>query len=443
MQKKTKIFVLDTNVPLHDSSCLYKFGDNDIVIPIQLIEEIDAFKKGTEDINFHAREFIRILDTICSEHSTSGHIFNGGVSLGPKLGSVRIALAVPIDDQVKSNLRTINADAEIINLAFHLKQEHKDRDLVIVSKDANLRVKAASLGITAQDFLNDKIKDDGILSKEVITLEVQPNLIELLYQNDAPTEHTIPDVAPNQNLILKSNASNRSALVKYRAGYLYKIFKDKLKILGIKPKNAEQAYAMDALLDNQISLVTIEGKAGTGKTIITLACALSLIKEGKYDELLFTRQTISMGNREIGFLPGDADDKIAPFMLGMQDNLGVLKGLGTDNLNLINGLQENGKIKIEPLSFIRGRSLHGVILIVGEAQNLTPHEVKTIVTRAGENTKIIFIGDTRQIDHPFLDRLSNGFSYLIDRFSGQECYSHVHLMRSERSALAALAGDLL
>lgn len=443
MTNRKKIFVLDTNVALHDSQCIYKFEEHHVIIPIQLIEEIDNFKKGVEDINFHAREFVRLIDTLCT-NNPGQHVFNGGISLGQGLGKIRIALATDMHEKVKTNLRTLNVDAEIINLAFHLKEKHADTSVIIVSKDANLRVKAMSLGILAQDFLNDKIKDIDVLSREVKTIEVESSFISSFYRSDKPTSYEFEGARSNENFILKSDGKSATAIVKYRNGLLYQIQKDKIRALYLGPKNSEQAFAMDALLDPTISLVTIKGKAGTGKTIITLACAIQQLMDVIYDEILFSRQTISMGNREIGFLPGDTSEKISPYMNGMMDNLGVLRTInGAKNLAIINDLLENKKILIEPLSFIRGRSLHRTFLIIDESQNLTPHEVKTITTRAGEGTKIVFIGDIDQIDHPFLDKRSNGFSHLIQKFSGQECYSHIDLLKSERSALAALAGDLL
>jgi len=272
--------------------------------------------------------------------------------------------------------------------------------------------------------------------------EVEEETIDRLYnKSEKSIDFIIPEAIPNQNFILING--KKSVLVKYRDGKIHKIERNKLQALHLVSKNAEQAFAMSALLDPEISLVTIEGRAGTGKTIITLACALEQMCNQEFDELLFTRQTISVGNREIGFLPGDPNEKIAPFMNGMMDNLGVLKTIHAGNSTVITNYMDTKKILIEPLSFIRGRSLHRNILIIDESQNLTVHEVKTIATRAGEGTKLVFIGDTAQIDHPFLDRRSNGFSYLIEKFTGQKCHSHIHLVKGERSPLAELAGDLL
>ncbi len=433
-----KLFVLDTNVILHDSQCIYKFNEHDIVIPIQCIEELDTFKKGLETINFHARDFCRILDELSSDH-----IFNGGISLGNGLGNLRIALAKNWDEKVKSNLRNQTVDAEIINLAYLLKIEHPDTQVVIVSKDVNLRMKAKALGVLAQDFLYETVINTDILTRKVEIIEdVEPETINSLYSNkNKKVEYLIPNAMPNQNYILMG--ANKTAMVVYKDNSVRVISKDKQNAFSVHAKNSEQAFGIDALFDPEISLVTIEGKAGTGKTIVSIASALQQLYENTYDKIFFSRQTISVGNREIGFLPGDAKDKISPFMNGMYDNLDYIKSLSKNNDERIKSYVENEKLLIEPLAFIRGRSLNKVFFILDEAQNLTPHEVKTIVTRAGEGTKIVLIGDTRQIDHPYLDQRSNGFSYLIQKFQGQYCYSHIHLIKSERSPLAGLAGELL
>lgn len=431
-----KMFVLDTNVILHDSSCIYKFQENDVIIPIQVIEEIDTFKKGLDTINFHAREFCRIID-----ETTGDHIFNGGVLLGENLGKLKIALAKPVHEIISANLRTINVDAEIINLAYCLKEEHKDREVVIVSKDINLRLKAKALGVPAQDFLHETISDINILSEKIKTIEVPAKVIDALYANKMPVSHQIKGASANQNFILKSGS--KSALAKYKNGILSLVSKDFNSAFGIKAKNSEQAFTMAALLDPTIDIVTIEGKAGTGKTLLSLVCGLEQLEKEKYDQVLFSRVTISMGDREIGFLPGDIKDKIGPFMNGMQDNLNVICAASYTNKQNIDKFKAAEKLIIEPLPYIRGRSLQKVLFILDEAQNLTPHEIKTIATRAGEGTKMVFIGDTHQIDNPYLDQRSNGFSYLINKFQGQECYSHIHLFKSERSALAELAANLL
>ena len=436
----SKTFILDTNVILHDSSCIYKFEEHDIVLPIQVIEELDSFKKGFETINFHAREFCRIIDDLSSDH-----IFNGGVPLGEGLGKIRVALAVPLLDKIKNNLMVHNVDTEIINLGLHLQNENPSVKVVIVSKDVNLRLKAKSLGVMAEDFLNETVTNIDSLFEEIQTIQVKNTIITSLYKNKGKNGKFIPyeleNATQNRNFIFVSD--NQSALVRYKDKSIKLIQKDSLYSFNIKPLNAEQAFALDVLLDSDISLVAIEAKAGTGKTIISLAAGLQQMKNKEYKKVFFSRQTISMGDREIGFLKGGIDEKIGPFMMGMTDNLDELSNINPSNKKLIEEYQTDKTLLVEPLPYIRGRSLNGVFFIIDEAQNLTPHEVKTIATRAGRGTKIVFIGDTHQIDHPFLDQRSNGLSYLIDKFRGQDCFSHVHLVKNEWSELAELAGELL
>lgn len=437
-KSKKKLFVLDTNVALHDSSCIYKFGRHDIVIPIQVIKELDNFKKGFDEINYHSREFCRILDELSKEH-----VFNGGVSLGQGLGKLRIILAKPLEEIIKKSFSPVNIDEEIINLALVLQKEHNtNQEVILVSKDTNLRLKAKALGVIAQDYLSEMVINTDFLSDEIKEIIVPQETIDAVYKKHEPVSLEIKGAKANQYFILKSEESTSTALVRYIHGGVKKILKESVGVFGVKPKNSEQAFMMDALLDKKISLVTVEGKAGTGKNFISLACALEQLKEKEYQSFFFTRQTVSMGDREIGFLPGDVNDKISPFMRGLDDNLAIIRTIN-GNQSYIKNFEQEERIIREPLAFIRGRSLKGVFFVIDEAQNLTPHEVKTIVTRAGEGTKIVFIGDTRQIDNPYLDQRSNGFSYLIEKFLGQECHAHVRLIKSERSPLAELAGDLL
>lgn len=435
-EQKEKMFVLDTNVILHDSSCIYKFAEHDIIVPIQVIEELDSFKKGFETINFHAREFCRIIDELSPDH-----IFNGGVSLGADLGKLKIALAVDWNKKVTDNLKVQNVDAEIINLAYSLKEINSDKEVIIVSKDVNLRLKAKALGVVAQDFLHETVADVNLLFEKVKIVEENQTFINKLYKAKGLIEYEAKGAIPNQNFILKSGA--QSALVRYRDKKVTVIKKDSLYAYNIKPKNSEQAYGLDALLDPSISIIAIQSKAGTGKTIISLAAGLQQLKDKQYAKVFFSRQTISMGDRDIGFLKGGVDEKIGPFMMAMNDNLDVLISANKKSEKEITDWKTDEKLVIEPLAFIRGRSLNNVFFIIDETQNLTPHEVKTIATRAGAGTKLVFIGDIHQIDHPYLDQRSNGLSYLIQKFKGQDCFSHIHLIKNERSSLAELAGDLL
>lgn len=434
-----KVFITDTNIPLHDSSFVFKFEENSIVIPIYSIEELDKFKKGLDTINFHAREFTRFLDEISQDT-----IFNGGVSLGEGLGKIRIQLALEMDPEVKKNLKEDSIDNQIINTAYVLKHslEYSDKEVVLLSKDSNVRIKARALGITAQDYMHDIVPNIDILFEEIMQIEVSDTLINTLYKSKNPILYKNSELSQNQSLILKSNRQ-KSALAIYKDGFLHKISKDEISAFSIKPKNGEQAFAMNLLLDPNISLVSIEGKAGTGKTILSLACALEQLNKGKYDQIYYSRQTISVGDREIGFLPGDISEKLMPFMMAMEDNLNIISEIKSTNKDKIKEYKFSKMLNIEPFAFLRGRSLPKAIFIVDETQNLTPHEVKTVVTRAGEGSKIILLGDTHQIDNPYLDQKSNGLTYLIDRFKGQSCYAHTRLVKGERSYLAELASKLL
>lgn len=457
--KVKKVFVLDTNVPLHDPKGIEKFQEHDVVLPIYVIQEIDKFKKGLDSININAREFSRTLDKISNDQ-----IFNGGIRIGKKLGKITIALSCPFHDDIKNNFIEDTIDNRIINIAYclmkeeEIKSESDRRQVVLVSKDTNMRLNAKALHIMAQDFLHEKVADVDFLSDEIRTFEVKDEFIADLYsggkevKNKKPLE--IKDAISNQNFILKSK-SGASALVRWNSGLVNIIKKDSLYAFNVNPRNSEQAFAMDALMDPEIEVVTIEGNAGTGKTIITLACAIAQLEKKIYEHVSFGRKIIAVGNHELGFLPGGVDEKISPYMGGMEDNLAIISSIKEDKAKksknpglskaaeYIAGARASGHISIEALGFIRGRSLAKQFFIIDEAQNLTPHEVKTIVTRAGVGTKIVLIGDTHQIDSPYLDQRSNGFTYLIEKFRGQTNYSHVHLIKSERSRVAEQAGRLL
>ena len=435
--KEFKEFILDTSVILSTHDCIYKFEDNDVTIPIQVIKELETFKVGTDTKNYHAREFGRLIDGLSGDN-----VFNGGVSLGHGLGKLRIALKIPFHEKVSYNLKDDSVDSCIINLAYVTQEKDPKKEVIIVSKDRYLRVLAKALKIKAQDYLNEVISNTDILITEPLKVEVQNELIEDLFTRKKIIYQDFEKDTGNRTLLISSGKKTALGIFHKNTGEINLVQKDSFFTSGIKPKNAEQAFAINFLLDPTISLVAIEGKAGTGKTLITLACALSLLKEDIYDQIFFTRQTISAGNREIGFLPGDVNKKIELYMNGFYDNLKVLKEIHTNN-SIISEFENKEKIVSEPLSFIRGRSLRRVFFIIDEAQNLTPHEVKTLITRAGEGTKIVFLGDTAQIDSPYLDKNSNGLSHLIDKFIKQPCFGYVHLIKGERSHLADLAGKLL
>ncbi len=437
--KQPKTFVLDTNVILHDYRCIYNFQENNLVIPIVVLEELDKFKKGNEQINFNAREFVRILDDIAGNQ-----VFNGGVSLGKDLGRLRIATGKPFTQEMMDSFDEVTPDHRILAVAYDEKKNSPDRATVLVSKDINLRMKAKSLGIDAQDYLSDQIKDVDHIKKDTEVVEVSADQIATLYAGSEGIDAAALKLKPhaNQNFLLKSNESNALASYDKASDKLKHV--DKVRAYGIEPRNAEQTFAMSALMNPDIKLVSLTGIAGTGKTLLALAAALA--QENDYDQILLSRPVIPLQNQDMGFLPGDINEKLQPYMLPLFDNLAVIKSKlkpTSKEAVHIEDLQRQNKLMITPLAYIRGRSLSNTFFIVDEAQNLTPHEVKTIVTRAGENTKMIFTGDIQQIDSPYLDMHSNGLTHLSDRMIGEEIFAHVNLVKGERSELAELAGNLL
>lgn len=443
-KKPPKTFVLDTNVILHDSTCIHQFKDNNIVIPITVIEEIDHFKRGSQVINLNAREFARTLDSL-----TGSALFDGGISLGKGKGKVKIAITKGLCEEIKNIFREDNHDHRILSTAYETQKHLSSKESVIlVSKDVNLRMKAKAIGILAEDYTTDRISLEELYSGKETLENFDDNLLSQIYQVpfQIPAQKVIKadkgEVHPNKFYVIRN--SNRSVLA-YLDNEMKTLEKiDKNYTYGIKPRNAEQTFAVSALINNNIPLVTITGKAGTGKTLLALASALSVKKE--YRQIYVARPVIPLSNKDIGFLPGDVDSKLAPYMQPLWDNLKVIQDQFPDtdkHHQQINMMIKEEKLIVEPLSYIRGRSLQRIYFIVDEAQNLTPHEIKTIITRVGEGTKIVFTGDIYQIDHPYLDSQSNGLSYLIETFKGQKLYAHVNLEKGERSELAELASNLL
>lgn len=441
-KKPAKTYILDTNVILHDPSCITHFQENDIVIPLAVIDEIDHFKRGSELINLNARDFARRLDELSGDG-----IFGGGISLGKGMGSLKIVITNGLSDEVRHAFREDNADHRILSAAYELYKKAEDKTLVrLVTKDVNLRMKAKAIGVLAEDYTSDRISNPDTLYRgqdciENLSEESMQKIFEPPYQI-AVEELPRTEMVANKYFILKS--SSRSALARYDAKgkCLRKI--ETSGVFGINPRNAEQSFAISALTDPEIPLVTISGKAGTGKTLLALASALQVKK--LFRQIFVARPVVPLSNKDLGFLPGDVDQKLAPYMQPLWDNLRVIQEQykETDkNFMMINNLIEEEKLIIEPLSYIRGRSLERIFFIVDESQNLTPHEIKTVITRAGEGSKVVIMGDIYQIDHPYLDSQSNGLSYLIEKFKGQELYAHVNLEKGERSRLAELASNLL
>jgi PhoH-like ATPase len=443
--KQPKTFILDTNVILHDPTCITRFQENDIVIPLVVIEEIDHFKRGSDVINLNAREFARTLDSI-----TGNAIFNGGVPLGEGKGKVRIVITKGLNKEIQDVFREDNADHRILSSAYEIyKSSTAKKKVILVSKDVNLRMKAKALGLIAEDYSTDRIRSVEYLytGKEIIE-----NFDDELLQQFYTPPYTVPaeevkkridaEVIPNKYFIIRNDNRSVLAAVDTETELFKRI--DKQNVYGIMPRNAEQTFAIDSLLNFDVPLVSMTGKAGTGKTLLALASALSARK--LYRQIFIARPIVPLSNKDIGYLPGDVESKLGPYMQPLWDNLKVIQDQynETDKHHiLINNLLKDEKLVIEPLSYIRGRSLQRIFFIVDEAQNLTPHEIKTIITRAGAGAKIVLTGDIYQIDHPYLDAQSNGLSYLIDHFKGQKLYSHINLEKGERSELAELASNLL
>ena len=444
-QKSVKTFVLDTNVILHDPTCIHQFEENNIVIPITVIEEIDHFKRGSQVINLNAREFVRTLDSL-----TGKLLFNGGVPLGKGKGRVRIVISKSVAKEIRESFREDTPDHRILNTAFELHKESPQKNKVIlISKDVNLRMKAKALGVLAEDYTTDRIGsvEELYSGKEVID-NFDDKIIQSFFKPPYSVEANIikekidSEFVPNKYFILRNE--NRSVLTYLNLDMTMFERIDKQNVYGITPRNAEQTFATHALSNPDIPLVTLTGKAGTGKTLLALASALQVRKN--YRQIYVARPIVPLSNKDIGFLPGDVDSKIGPYMQPLWDNLKVIQDQfrETDTkFAAIENLLKDEKLVIEALSYIRGRSLQRIFFIVDEAQNLTPHEIKTIITRAGAGVKIVLTGDIYQIDHPYLDTQSNGLSYLIDHFKGEKLYSHINLEKGERSELAELASNIL
>ena len=437
---RPKLFVLDTNVILHDSGCIHNFEENDVAIPITVLEELDQFKRGNEDLNFQAREFLRRLDAL-----TGDVLSKEGSPLGQGLGSIRVVLGGR-DDRLCESFLQDSPDHRILGLALRLQREHAERPVILVSKDTNLRMKAKSLGLKAQDYTSDKVESfDKLYTGKRVVEGIESEMIDRFYaEGGVPAGEfaQVPEPLANENFILRNGS--KSALATYRPSARAFTRVEKQTCYGISPRNAEQSFALRALMDDDIKLVTIAGTAGTGKTLLALAAALECRQ--KYRQILLARPVVPLSNRDLGFLPGDVGEKLDPYMQPLYDNLTVIRhqcGDNTQAAQRVVEMRESEKLQITPLAYIRGRSLQRIFFIVDEAQNLTPHEIKTIITRAGEGTKIVFTGDVCQIDQPYLDALSNGLSYVINRMMGQPIYAHVTLEKGERSALADLASELL
>lgn len=441
--KDSKIFVLDTSVILFAHNSIMTFAEHDVVIPITVLEELDQFKKGSDTKNFEAREFIRLLDKLSMDHM----IHNWTPLNGKGKGNFKVLMNPQNSLNANEIFGEEKNDHKILNAALSLKQSEKGRKVILVSKDINLRLKAKSLEIYAEDYKTGKIKNISELEntgKRVIE-DIDAELINELYNKqviDAKSVLGKRKNDPNTFYIIKSQNKSVLAYLNAEEGLLEKI--EKKLAYNIKPKNAEQTFALHAILNPAIKLVSIQGVAGTGKTLLALAGALEQRRDFK--QIFLARPIVPLSNKDIGYLPGDIKSKLNPYMEPLWDNLKFIQNQYKESdkeYQKINEMITQEKLVIQPLAYIRGRSLSNIFFIVDEAQNLTPHEIKTIISRAGENTKIIFTGDVFQIDTPYLDSQSNGLSYLIDRAKNHPLYAHIKLEKGERSELANLANDLL
>lgn len=445
---KPKIFVLDTNVILHDHRAIRKFQDNDLVIPVAVIEEADKFKKGTDALAFNARGFMRDLDRI-SEGRPFG---KEGIRIGNGMGRIKVEPNHPFPPEFADLFKDDTQDHRILATAMWVRDSNPGTFVALVTKDVNLRIKAKSAGMMVQDYLTDKVEEACIENsqREVQNLTLSSQLLqELAYGPETSIEwKAVCDKKPKPNQLYRFNweGSRGDAPVSAR----YDADRDRIVLVkareayGIRPRNDEQKMALDALMNRKVDLVALTGGAGTGKTLLALAAALE--QERDYEQIIISRPTVILGNQDIGFLPGDQKTKMGPFLQPLMDNLNVIKSIfkpTSREAQRIESMLTQEKLIIEPLAYIRGRSLGKCYFIIDESQNLTPHEVKTIITRAGEGTKMVFTGDIFQIDQPYLDQWSNGLTHLSQKLDGQKIFQHVFLRKGERSPLADLAAKLL
>ena len=440
--REKKIFVLDTSVILYSHDAIVNFAEHDVGIPIVVLEELDNFKKGNDTKNFEAREFIRLMDKLAKDYMLQDWI--------PLNGKTKGMFKVLMDhDSSVDATRVFNDDKndhKIINAALKLKEEVKDRKVILVSKDINLRLKAKSLDLLAEDYETGKIKNvNNLVTGKLETEGVSSQDINELFKTGTVSRKQVyprKKLTINSFHILKSDKNSGLSFYDHEQDQMRLV--EKKSVYGIKPRNAEQTFAISAMLNPAIKLVTVNGVAGTGKTLLALASALEQRRDFK--QIYLARPIVPLSNKDIGFLPGDIKSKLNPYMEPLWDNLKHIQNQYKESDKEYIRLTEmvnKEKLMITPLAYIRGRSLSNIFFIVDEAQNLTPHEVKTIITRAGENTKIVFTGDIYQIDTPYLDSQSNGLSYLMDRLQDHSLYAHITLEKGERSELANLANELL
>jgi PhoH-like ATPase len=436
-----KIFVLDTSVILYDHNAIKNFQEHDVAIPITVLEELDNFKKGNDTINYEAREFIRVLDKLSGEYTLTDWI--------PINGRGRGKLKVIMHEKASVDAERVfgerKADHRILNAAMAMREENPGRKVIMVTKDVNLRLKAKSLNLIAEDYETGKIKNlDTLHTGKTLVEGVKQSVIDRIYADGFVSYDMLFDEKPfaNHYYLLKSAKASVLCYFNPINESLERI--DKKSAHGIKPRNAEQSFALHAVMNPNVQLVSIQGVAGTGKTLLALAAALE--QRQNYRQIYLARPIVPLSNKDIGYLPGDIKSKVNPYMEPLWDNLKLIQNQWKETdkeFQKINDMVNQEKLVVTPLAYIRGRSLSNIMFIIDEAQNLTPLEVKTIITRAGEGTKIVFTGDIFQIDTPYLDAQSNGLSYLIDRIRDNPLCAHITLEKGERSELANLANYLL
>lgn len=439
--KQKKIFVLDTSVILYNHDAINSFEENDVAIPITVLEELDNFKKGNDIKNFEAREFIRIMDRLAGKYTLKNWISINGKNKG----KIKVVMNTHSKIDATKIFGENKPDHRILNCALSLAEEFPLKKVILVTKDINLRLKAKSLNLPAEDFETGKIKDlDSLYSGKTVFEVPDREAIDKIYTDGycELEDLNLDQPIPNHYFIIKHNRTSALTYFNATTNRIERV--EKKPAYRITPRNAEQVFALHAINNPDVKLVTLQGVAGTGKTLIALAGAIDQKRE--YKQIFLARPIVPLSNKDIGYLPGDIKDKINPYMEPLWDNLKFIQNQyheADKEYKAIANALESEKLVITPLAYIRGRSISNVIFIVDEAQNLTPHEVKTIITRAGEGTKIIFTGDIYQIDTPYLDSQSNGLSYLIDKIKHHEIYAHIRLEKGERSELANLANELL
>jgi len=434
-----KIYVLDTNILIHDPKAITKFEGNDVVLPIYVIEEIDKLKKSEGNRGAAARGAARYIDGLREKGSLSqGVNIEGDIFFRVEIDGDRTELP----DSLKRDI----IDNRILAIALYIKKKNKDKKVILVSKDTNMRIKGDALGLYIEDYQTGKVTLEGLYkgSQEV---EVSSENIKKYDKSGRIKYDEIMETKPlpNEFIILKNKEKTFAGRFNTSSKRIERLSFGDVSAWGVRGRNKEQEFALDLLMDESVKVVTLVGKAGTGKTLLAVATGLEqVVERSKYKKLFIARPIVTMG-KDIGYLPGSEKEKLKPWMQPIFDNIDFLANAKEEKAGekVISGLEALGLLKIEALTYIRGRSIPAGFMIIDEAQNLTPHEIKTIVTRAGENTKIVFTGDPYQIDNPYLDTESNGLTYLAEKFKSATISGHITLEKGERSELAELAATLL